>query len=136
MKVRDVMSPPVPPVGMNAVVDDVAGSMATRDLMAAPVLDDDGRLVGIITQAHLELARWEREFLSLKAFFGPIGRGRSATVGDVMTTPVASLTPGAEVDQAQQMFRDRKVPCVLVVDGFTVVGMVSPANLPRETSTV
>jgi len=37
---------------------------------------------------------------------------------------VASLTPGADISQAQQIFDDRKVEFLLTVDGHSVAGSV------------
>jgi len=126
MKLRDVMASPVEPVWIGEFAHSAARWMADHRLTAAPVFDDGGRLVGLVTASHLELAWLEDELRPLRGGrFPPICRRRTATVGDVMSSPVASLTPGADISQARQVFDDRKVDCLLVVDGHSVVGSVS-----------
>ncbi len=130
MKLREVMVRKVFPVGMTDLVDDAARWMAKHNVIASPVMDDDGHLVGTVTASHLELAWLEDDMHPLRTFLAAARRRRPLEVRDVMRTPVASLTPGADIGQAVQIFRDRTVECVLVVDGFAVAGIIRRENLP------
>jgi CBS domain-containing membrane protein len=51
--VADVMSSPVTTVGVDTPVSELVGLMADRGLRHLPVVDDDGRLTGIVTRAEL-----------------------------------------------------------------------------------
>ncbi len=51
--VADVMSSPVTTVGVDTPVSELVGLMADRGLRHLPVLDDAGRLAGIVTRAEL-----------------------------------------------------------------------------------
>jgi CBS domain-containing protein len=131
MKLREVMSCTVLPVGMNDFVDDAAWWMAHHGITCAPVLDR-GHLVGLICASHLQLAWLENELNSMRTFFGPARRRRTPTVREVMVTPVVSLTPGADIAHAAEIFHDPKVPCILIVDGVSVLGMVNRQDIPRD----
>jgi CBS domain-containing membrane protein len=51
--VADVMSSPVTTVGVDTHVSELVGLMADRGLRHLPVVDDAGRLAGIVTRAEL-----------------------------------------------------------------------------------
>jgi CBS domain-containing membrane protein len=51
--VADVMSSPVTTVGVETPVSELVGLMADRGLRHLPVVDDAGRLAGIVTRAEL-----------------------------------------------------------------------------------
>jgi|DewCreStandDraft_2_1066082.scaffolds.fasta_scaffold01198_14 CBS domain-containing protein len=51
MQVKDIMSQPVITVHEEASLEEVAKLMLQHDIGAVPVVDDDGRLVGIITES-------------------------------------------------------------------------------------
>lgn len=86
-------------VGVNDFVDAATAAMGRSRISAAPVLDDTGRLVGLVSASHLELASLEAELRPVRAFFAPIGRRGCPTVGEVMSSPAVSLTPGADLSQ-------------------------------------
>ena len=124
------MSRRVFPVGINTSVDDAVALMSAHQVEAAPVIDDDGRLVGLVTVPHLQLAGLERDLHPVRASLRAIRRRPQLMVGDVMRTPVASLTPGADIHQAAQFFTDRTVDCLLIVDGFTIAGIIWRHDVP------
>lgn len=76
-----------------------AGTMRSRGFPAWPVLHEDGRLVGICTEADLHEGRLETEDRRRRAE-RPRHLRRGDTGGDVMTSPVESLTPGGGVADA------------------------------------
>ncbi len=56
MKAADVMVANVITVGPDARVEDVAGVLLTNRISAVPVVDDDGRMIGIISEGDLGIA--------------------------------------------------------------------------------
>lgn len=56
------------------------------------------------------------------------------TVEDVMTDHVFSVPPSASVRSAATMMRDRGIHRVLVMDGETLVGIVSAMDIARAVS--
>lgn len=127
-----MMQSPVQSVGVHDFVDDAVWWLTSNRVTAAAVLDDDGRLVGMVSASHLASAWLEAQFHPIRAYFAPIWRQRCQTVGEVMSTPVASLTPGADLHQVRNMFQDRACDYVLVVDGLSVMGIISRSNLRQD----
>lgn len=94
-----------------------------------PVLDE-GRVVGIVTHRDLLAAS-----LSKTLSFDPGQRRtflRSIDVGEVMTRDVATVAPGATLDEAAKLLLGRRIGCLPVVkpDG-TLVGLVTETDLLR-----
>jgi len=51
-----------------------------------------------------------------------------------MTTPVESMTPGADVTQIVDMMLDKNIDWLPIVDGHTIVGVITPADLFRAAN--
>ncbi len=129
MRAREVMSHPVITVQISTSITAAAQLLVANGFTAAPVLDEDDRLVGIITEADLirgalpsdprVQARWNLNWL-------PHG-----VVGDLMSTSVESLTPGANVADAARMMIDERIRCLPIVDGLTVVGVITRRDVLR-----
>lgn len=130
MKARDLMSSVPAAVGMADPVEPAAARMKNAGVNVAPVLDYAGRLVGLVTAAQLNLAWLGAQLHPVRRRFASIRRRHCPTVRDVMSSPAVSLTPGATLSQVADLFRDRRVDCVLIVDGLTVWGMIDRADVP------
>ena len=132
MLARAVMSHPVVTVHPWTTVTDTATLLARHGFTAVPVLDDDNRLVGIVTEIDLlrgrvrpdpRRSRWGAGWSS--------GSYPGNTVDEVVDDPVESLTPGADVADAVRMMSDERIRCLPIVDGGTVVGVVTRRDLLR-----
>jgi CBS domain-containing protein len=143
MKVRDIMTKEVLTVKPNASVNEVAKLMGARDVSGVPVVDDEGRVVGIITELDLivrntrlemprfiEVLDWGRIPLErpghaqerLKHILGTEAR-------DVMTPKVVMIEQDAEVEELAELMVKRRVNPVPVVENERLVGIVSRADL-------
>jgi CBS domain-containing protein len=81
-----------------------------------PVVETDRALLGIISEADV--------LTDPQA-----GRRAHATVGAVMTRGVITIEPTATVEQARTLVADRGVRSLPVVDGRTLVGVLSRSDL-------
>ena len=134
MLARDAMSSPVVTVGAWTPVETAVHLLVDNGFTALPVLDEDNRLVGIVTEADLLRNRMAPDPHRIGGFDGRRGQRRPQTVGDVMTTPVESLTPGADVADAAQIMVDERIRCLPIVDGRRVVGVLTRRDLLRLTA--
>ncbi|WP_291412894.1 CBS domain-containing protein [Actinophytocola sp.] len=57
MRARDIMSSPVITVRPDTTIKAAAGLLATHGFTALPVVADDDRLIGIVTEADLVTTR-------------------------------------------------------------------------------
>jgi len=127
MLIRQIMSSPAVTISSASSVQHAAGTLRSHGFTALPVLDDDGRLVGIVTEADILDGQMEPD--ALRPTGMPRHRRRGDTVGEVMTSPVESLTPGADVADAADIMLDERIRCLPVVDGRTVVGVITRRDL-------
>jgi CBS domain-containing protein len=93
-----------------------------------PVLDEDGRLVGIVSKRDLLESSLSRalEFdpASRRAFLG------SVQVREVMSEEVVSVGPETSLEDAAQLLVLRQIGCLPVVgDDGTMLGLVTETDL-------
>ncbi|WKV75899.1 CBS domain-containing protein [Streptomyces sp. PCS3-D2] len=128
IKVADLMTDEVVSVAPETAFKDVAKLLAQYGVSGLPVLDDEDRVVGVVSQtdllAHLAPASHPPQ--------EPGGVAEPPTAGDVMSAP--AVTVGAEVtagDAARLMTR-RGVERLPVVDEEErLVGIVTRRDLLR-----
>lgn len=132
MEAREVMSQPAVTVSTSASIADAARVMIERGFTALPVVDDDGRLVGIVTEADLIRDRVPTD---PRVHHWHVGSSpatpETVPVGWVMTCPVESLTAGADVADAARIMVDERIRCLPIVDGHGVVGILTRRDVLR-----
>jgi len=139
MQASDVMVREVVTVHADTPVAEAIRLLTERDISALPVVDEQDRLVGIISEADLlhrvELGTekhrpWLLESLAAATTLAKeFAKSHGKKVGEVMTTNVVSAsedTPLAEIAMLFERYRIKRVP--IVRDG-KVVGIVSRTNL-------
>ncbi len=114
--VRDVMTRQVVTVGSAEPVAWAAELMLHHRHTALPVVDGEGRLLGILSEADI--------------LTNPLaGRSAHATVSAVMTRTPITVQVGATVGEARALVADRGLRAVPVVDGDRLVGVLSRSDL-------
>jgi CBS domain-containing protein len=136
LKVTDVMTPHVVTVRVGASFKDVARVLAERKISAVPVLTDQGRLVGMVSEADLlRKEQYHEESSRRRRLTSPGERASRAkaegdVVGDLMTSPVVTIGPAATLAEAARLMIEQNVKRLPVVDeGGDLVGIVSRADL-------
>ena len=120
-------------------VTDAIKLLAEHDISALPVLDDDGDLVGILSEADL-LPRaeddehrhpwWVEALMPARKLAQEFAKAHGKKVGEVMSTDVITAsedTPVSEIAALLERHRIKRVP--IVANGRKVVGIVSRSNL-------
>jgi CBS domain-containing protein len=120
MLAADVMSRPVLTVRAEDTVEQAAALLSHKDVTAAPVLDDEGDLVGIVSEGDLLRAR--------------VANGHGAhpvtLVADVMSRSVVVLPPEADLSEvAEAMLRYNVHSVPIVDDQAEVTGIVCRHDL-------
>jgi len=118
MKVSSYMSES--PTTINSDVDyrEAFDIMHDKDLHHLPVVDADGKVVGILTQRDLQLAA--RHF-----------REAGVDVSDVMHTPVVTISPDEPLYSAAERMIEGRLGGLPVVEGDRIVGVVTERDLLR-----
>ncbi|MEJ0046655.1 MAG: CBS domain-containing protein [Rhodospirillales bacterium] len=122
-------------------IAEVAARMVADRISGLPVVDDDGRLMGIVTEGDL-LRRFETGTEKphsgwLDLLLGPgrladdYVRSHSRTVRDVMTETVVTVTEDTPLADIVKLIERRHIKRVPVVRGDALVGLVSRADIVR-----
>lgn len=135
-RVRDVMTSPVETVRPTASFKEVVERLRTRAISAVPVIDESGRIIGVVSEADL-LVKEDRAAVEENRSFLP-GRGSrqarakaaASTAGELMTSPAVTIGPDAALAQVARQMRKHGVKRLPVVDeDGTAVGIVSRGDL-------
>ncbi len=141
MRVSELMSRGVVSVAPTARVSDAAQLMLDHRISGLPVLDAEGKLVGIVTEGDF-LRRAETGSLRRRPRWIEfcLGPGRLADeyvhthgrkIEEVMTRDVVSIGENASLDEVAALMEKHRVKRLPVLRGSQLVGIVSRANLVR-----
>jgi CBS domain-containing protein len=139
MQAKDIMTSPVVSVGPDTTVLQAVQIMLQRRISGLPVIDKDGRLVGIVTEGDLlrrvETGTQRRRPRWLEFLLGPgrladeYTRTHGRKVNDVMTTDPLSVAEDAALEEIVKLMEKRQIKRVPVLRGEQVIGIVTRANL-------
>jgi len=139
MKAADVMVSAVISVGPNARVEEVAGILLAKRISAVPVIDEQGELLGIVSEGDLmrraeagtdRSRSWWLEYLTGKQVLAAeYVKSHSHKVTDVMTRSVITATPETPLSEIATLLERNRIKRVPIVQNGKVVGIVSRANL-------
>lgn len=139
MNAKDVMTTLVVTVSPETPVAEIARRLLQRRISAVPVVDAEGRPIGIVSEGDLMRrpeaagARHPSWWLSLLA--EPESQAREYVKAhggfarDVMTRDLATVTEEAPLEDIATLLEKRGIKRVPVVRDGKVVGIVSRANL-------
>lgn len=138
LRVQDVMTRDVLTVQKYDSIVSVAHVLADKNISGLPVVDRDGKLLGIITQADvlsmLGVGKEHSVRDLLKHMLGePLPERRVGdTVGDIMTTKLATINPETNIAEAVQLMDAKKIRRLPVVDkSGKLVGILTRADILR-----
>lgn len=128
MFVRDRMTSPAVTVTGDVPFQDALKLMQERRFRRLPVVDDKGRLVGIVAERDLlyaspspatSLSVWELNYLLSKI-----------TVKGLMTKEVVTTTPDTTIEDAARLMLDKGVGGLPVVDeDYHPIGMITETDI-------
>lgn len=121
MRVRDVMSSPAVSVRPRTPAGRAAALLVEHGFTAAPVLDAEGRLRGIATEADLLRGRLS-------------GDGPDPLVADVMTPCPATVGPDTALADVAALMLGTGARSVPVLEGGRLVGVVTRRDVLRAVA--
>ena len=138
--VRAVMQREVVTLRAETSARDAERMFAEHRISGAPVVDDAGRVLGVLSQS--DLARLEAQrpsAASTGAFFSDVDDYRELAalpaaqslvrVDTLMRRDVLSIEPDAPLQEAARRMREHRVHRLLVVEGGELRGVVSAFDL-------
>ncbi|SNB45153.1 CBS domain-containing protein [Geobacter sp. DSM 9736] len=145
LKVADVMTTPVISVRKEQNIRELAELFARHRISSLPVVDEEGRLIGIVTETDLieqdrnlhiptvvSIFDWVIYLESDKKFERELKKVTGQTVEDIYTAEVEAVTPETPVSIVADMMSSKKIHAIPVVDGDLLVGMVARIDLIRS----
>jgi CBS domain-containing protein/mannitol/fructose-specific phosphotransferase system IIA component (Ntr-type) len=135
LMVRDLMSTRPVSVQADTPLREAALLLARRGLTALPVLGDDGRIIGLLSDRELI-----RHLLTNYLQGGSAGRGAGATgadaptrlVRDVMTRQVLCVSPEQPLAEVASLMANKDVDRLPVVREGQLVGFLTRGDLVRK----
>ena len=141
MRARDIMTTDVVAVRPDTPVRDIATQLLERRISAVPVVDEDRRVIGIVSEGDLMRRQeagterhrswWLRLFGSSEEQAQEYVKSHGRKAAEIMTRHVVSVTEDAEVAHVADLLESRRIKRVPVVREDRLVGIVSRADLLR-----
>jgi CBS domain-containing protein len=130
--VNDVMTTQVVVVRRDTTFKEMAATLRRYRVSAFPVVDDEGRVIGVVSEADL-LAKEALAHPGMVAevlHHKDVRKAEGLTAGDLMTREAVTVSPGDPVEQAARLMHFLKIKRLPVVnsDG-QLVGIVSRSDL-------
>jgi CBS domain-containing protein len=132
--VREVMTSWVRTVTQDTPATELIREMSEYHVSALPVVDDKGRLLGIVSEADL-LARAKRLGTDAAAHGaarsgGKAVNGTDLVAGDLMTSPVITIGLQTSISEAARLLQEHRIKRLIVVgEDDQVAGIASRIDL-------
>ena len=135
--VKDVMTTRVVSVTRATSFRAMAAALHQHRVSAFPVLDDDGKVIGVVSEADMLVKEaLDSEPDGMPGMIAGLLRrkehekARGTTAGDLMTSPAITVTPDDTLERAARLMYTRKVKRLPVVDANGhLVGIIGRADL-------
>jgi CBS domain-containing protein len=147
MQIRDVMTSRLETAKGETPVQELAHMMLTKRISGVPVVDDNGKLQGIVSEGDLmrrtEVGTDGQAHRSwwLKMFADPADEARDyikthgATAADVMSRGAISVSPEDDIGKVALLLEKHQIKRAPVLQDGRLVGIVSRSDLLRGLAT-
>jgi CBS domain-containing protein len=122
MKVREAMAKTVTTAKKNEPIVEIAKKMKKEDAGFIPIVEDGGKLVGVVTDRDIVLRC--------------IAEGHnpgSDTVEHCMTQQTVTISPEDDLQQAAKKMEDREIRRLAVTENGRLVGVLSHGNVVQAS---
>ena len=139
MRAHQIMTRNIVTVGPETPVGEAANIMLRRHISGLPVVNDDGKLIGIISEGDFirrseigtqrKLGRWARFFAGPGKLATDFVHEHGRKVGEIMTSDPITVTEGASLERIVELMEKKNIKRLPVIQGDRLVGIVTRANL-------
>lgn len=139
---QDIMTQEVITISPEADVTEAVKTLLEKGINGLPVVDDQGRVIGIICQSDLVRMQKSLPLPSLFTLFDgflplsssalletEIKRIAASKVGDAMTAKVVTIPPDMTIDQIAALMVDKKFHTLPVTNNGRLVGVVGKKDV-------
>ncbi len=142
--VKDIMTTNVVTVSPDTDINEAARILLEKDFNGLPVVDEEGRLQGILCQSDLVAQQREVPLPSIFTVLGgfvaltslsqlqrAVDKMAATKVGQAMTVNPVTVVPNTPVNKVADLMVDKKFHTVPVVENHKVVGIVGKKDILR-----
>ena len=146
--IKEIMTPDPITVSPETEITQAAGLLLEKSINGVPVMDESGRLVGILCQSDLIA---QQKALPLPSFFTllegfialpsmkqmekEVGKITASTVSQAMTPNPVTVKPDTGLAAAAALMVDNNFHTLPVMDGDQLVGIVGKEDILRTLMT-
>lgn len=112
MLAKDIMTREVTTVNPDLTIHELAKTFAQHNISGAPVIDENGKLIGVVSDGDILSKKGER-------------------VGSLMSKQIISVAEDVPVETIADLMVANRINRVPVVNGEKLVGIVSRADIIR-----
>jgi CBS domain-containing protein len=144
LRARDIMTTEVLTVTPGTSIADLSKTLENRKIGGVPVVDEGGRLVGVITQNDLVERARDLElppainildfhlYLQIPShLFHKVEKMLGTTVGDCMSPNPVTVAPDMPIAKLAAVMATQKVHTIPVVENEKLVGIIGKMDLVR-----
>jgi CBS domain-containing protein len=111
-------------ISETASLAEAVGILDSKKITGLPVLDENGALVGVLSQTDLVRARANQHLVS---------NWPGLAVGQIMTTPALTIAATTSLEDAAKEMERHRVHRLVVTDASaTPIGIISTSDLVRS----
>jgi CBS domain-containing protein len=146
LKASDIMTKEVITIKKEASIGELSELLVKNKISGVPVVDDEGRITGIVTEADIIVKDTELHFPryfklldaiiyleSLNKFKASLQKHIATSVEDIMTAKVKTIRADTPVNEIAELMLDLKVNRLPVVDDNNkVTGIVTRADIVKS----
>lgn len=143
LSLRNVMTTDVLSFRPEDDIGEAMQQMLDRDVDGAPVIDEERKVVGVITTGDLIVKESRLHFPTVIAVLGAplqlqsrdfeddLAKALGSKVSDVMSSPALTVDVSGTVEDAATLMHDERVSRLPVVENDRLVGIVSRVDVLR-----
>ncbi len=146
MQAHEIMTRDVVSVRSDTSVRDIAALMAEKRISGVPVLTDDGKIIGMVSESDLlhraEVGTerrhkwWFRTFADADGLAREYAKAHGLKAHDIMSRYVISVRDDAELRDVADILDNQRIKRVPVVQEGRLVGIITRGDLVRALSQV
>jgi CBS domain-containing protein len=143
LKAKDIMTRDLITVKPTTTIEDLARILMEHQISGTPVVDDNGKLIGIVTENDL-ISKNSRlhipTILRLFDAFIPLGTSRleldikrmaASAAGDICTKEVVTADAEASVEYIATLMTEKKIHLLPVTEEGKLIGIIGKKDLIR-----
>lgn len=141
---QDIMTRDVITVKENATVRELAALLLTSNISGAPVIDETGKVIGVVTESDLifqnKKVHLPTAFAILDAFVflerpekmeQELKKMAGSRVGDICSRKLISVTPETELEELATLMAEKKIHTLPVMAAGNLVGVIGKSDIIR-----